>query len=235
MRQGTSVVGIRKSKPVEFLQAAGKLGMGSVILSLLSFGVTAWEHINARNVGASVFGFLTILLFCFGAYWAWSEERDRREAIEEKCFDERPKMGLKLISSEGRKAWNDALDSQQPPAQFSMQYLSGRVATAVCFDPIASKNGKYSLRFDAIPYVEGPVQKPMSFEVWEDGKKPPPNAIDSIGWGAMLVLFVADSPAEPNEIVYTLIARFRDGHDHLIQEFFLRFDRERCRFLRNTA
>ncbi len=48
-------------------------------LAIILFAVTIYEHVGNHNIAAPVLCALGVVFFCFGAYWAWSKERDKFE------------------------------------------------------------------------------------------------------------------------------------------------------------
>jgi hypothetical protein len=172
----------------------------------------------------------TLCVF-WAAYLVWvdaSKKADRlaldKLQIEQKYFDERPILGLKILSTTGRKAWADAVDLMNTPIHFSIHHLGGRVAMSVRFDPIPSLLGKFSLRLDGLPFVDPPVKKMVSYEIWEDGKPPHFKTIESIGWAAMLQPFLSNSPPELNEFRYPITVRFLDRGEERHQDFTMVFN-----------
>jgi hypothetical protein len=160
--------------------------------------------------------------------------KSKIEEMEQRYFSERPELGVSIQSVEGLKTWYQT----NQPVYFYIHHLGGRVPTAVHFDPLVSKLGKYSLRFDALAHVDPPVQKLLRYEVQTVGHA-------SLGYkdrdkmgdidGKLLRYFVSDSPEGAGEIEYTLIARFKDRNEERSHSFKLRFDQHRFRFLPNTA
>ena len=78
------------------------------------------------------------IAFVLAASWTWwLEHREKKKLqnekleLERKYFDERPKLGINIVSEAGRDAWRVASDSKNAPVHFFMQYLSGRIATSV--------------------------------------------------------------------------------------------------------
>ncbi len=180
------------------------------------------------------------LAFLIAAYSAWGKQRTKRVEAENKVAelkkrleDNRPILGMNAESTIGRSAW-----AEHPiPVMFTIQHLTGRLPTAIRFDLIPSKNGKFSLCFDALPHVERPPQRtPISYEVFEAGA----SQLSASDWEAtrphqkqMLGMFLDDSPMELIELDYSLVVHFLDGTDQRSQEFTLTFDKLRSRFLIN--
>jgi hypothetical protein len=71
-----------KWRPIEFLASAGPLGISSVGLATVLFVISIMEHTQDKNVPATIFFVLGGLVFCYGAYLAWSHERDRYLELE---------------------------------------------------------------------------------------------------------------------------------------------------------
>jgi hypothetical protein len=207
----------------EFIKTAGILGGGSVMLSLICFAVTFREHILDHNVPASVFGLLTIVFFCIGAFLAWNSERGKRVEGEKKWEDQRPRLGLEANSYDGENTWA----KHNNPVTFRLKLLSGRVPESIHFDPIPSKSGRFILEFGAVPHVEPLQQKVMTFDVVEVGK-PALSAKDREATFAcqkdMLLLFLSDLPECSGEVQYPLVVRFLDRNEHREQAFNLRWD-----------
>jgi hypothetical protein len=172
-------------------------------------------------------------IFALGILW-W-EERQGRIKAEKVLNDARPVVGLNVQGVEGPKAWAD----HPVPVTFTIQHLSGRLPTSIRFDPVPSKNGRFSLQFDLLPHVDkAPHHTGMRFEVIETGV-PQLSASD---WETtrphqkqLLGLFFDDSPIELIKLDYSFAVHFLDGTDPRSQQFTLTFDKQRCRFLINPA
>jgi hypothetical protein len=168
--------------------------------------------------------------FFIASRLAWDEQRAKRIKAENALSDNRPLLGVNYEGTEGPEAWK----KHPAPIAFTIQHLTGRVPTAIQFEPIPSKNGRFSLNFDALPHVERPPQRsPMRYEVIESGA-PQMSARD---WEAtrpdikeLLGMFLDDSPMELIELDYGLTAHFQDGTDQRSQRFTLMFDKQRWRF-----
>ena len=87
-----------------------------------------------------------IALFFWACYGAWSEQYETRLEIEQKYFNERPLLGVETHSVEGPETWRN----HPVPVSFSLHHLSGRVPTAIHFDPVPSLLG--NLRCNSIRY-----------------------------------------------------------------------------------
>jgi hypothetical protein len=92
-----------KLRPIEFVKTAGLLGGGRVVLAIILMGIAIWEHIHGKNAATFIFGLLVVVFFCFGAYVAWSKERDKYE--QEARKHEQPNLQLTL---------HDVLSSYDP-------------------------------------------------------------------------------------------------------------------------
>lgn len=75
--------GMEQPSLLQFLKSAGLKGAGSVALSVASFIVTVKEHIDKDNVSTAVFFCVGCLAFCYGAYLAWSNERENHLRLYE--------------------------------------------------------------------------------------------------------------------------------------------------------
>lgn len=87
---------LRDSRFVEFITTAGYLGGGSVVLAIILFAIATWEHFKDHNVSPGLLAALGVVFFCFGAYWAWSKERDKFEAERNK--NESPDFVIDITS-----------------------------------------------------------------------------------------------------------------------------------------
>jgi hypothetical protein len=166
------------------------------------------------------------------AFWQLASEA---EGTEKKVNDNRPILGINTSSVEGPKTW-----AEHPvPVTFYIQHLSGRLPTSIRFDPVLSKQGKFSLVFSPLPYANRPPHPTgMSFEVIEVGV-PQLNAKD---WERtkdtqknLLDLFLYDGPKGLMRLDYPLISHFMDGDDPCSQAFCLRFEMDRIRFSADTT
>jgi hypothetical protein len=79
---------------VEFLETAGKIGVGSVFLALLLFLIGIYEHLIGHNVPASWLMMLAVLSFGYGSFLAWRNERAKFVAEQQK--HEQPNFNLRL-------------------------------------------------------------------------------------------------------------------------------------------
>ncbi|MGA9069651.1 MAG: hypothetical protein WB424_05320 [Terracidiphilus sp.] len=74
--------------PIQFLKASGLAGATSALCSILSFSIAYAEHQNNRNVPTELLKAFGCVLFCWGAYLAWANERKRcsdLQALQEKA------------------------------------------------------------------------------------------------------------------------------------------------------
>jgi hypothetical protein len=180
--------------------------------------------------------------FCLlvACYLAWHDEHarvavleDETRKLQDKYFGQRPLLGIETHSVEGPKAWRE----HAVPVTFSVHHLSGRVPTAICFDPVPSLLGKFLLHFDAIPHAEK-HPKGIRYRVEQVGApRLGAHDLEKIGniEGELLRLFLDDSPPELMELSYNLIVHFKDGEEKHTQFFRVTFDKGRFRFLPNTA
>ena len=132
--------------------------MSCAVFTAIGFYVAYANKNNDWTVKAI---FAVALMFVFVAcFLAWLDEHK----IAGKYFDERPQIGLYITSSVGTKEWHENIDNANPPAHFSLQYLDGRIPTQLTFDPISSLKGKFSLRFEGLPFVSGSVRHMLKSE-----------------------------------------------------------------------
>jgi hypothetical protein len=94
MPRSENILGMEKNRFFEFIQTAGLLGGGSVLLSIILFGITIWEHVKGENIASAVLGVLVIVFFCVGAFIAWLQERKKFET--EALKHEQPNLKLTL-------------------------------------------------------------------------------------------------------------------------------------------
>jgi hypothetical protein len=156
--------------------------------------------------------------------------------MEKKYFDERPQLGLEIDGPKGPNAWRDARSSDA--CWFWLQYLSGRNARSIRFDPIPSKRGRFALRFDPVPFLDPPRRTSLTYRIQEVGVPPlTAHDMDKIGdiQAKMLGLFLDDSPLELIELHYVLTVRFKDREDEeRTHTFHLVFDKRTFAFWPDT-
>lgn len=164
----------------------------------------------------------------------WWIERSRRVEGEKKWEEGRPRLGLEALSYEGRNTWKE----HNNPFTLYIKLLDGRVPTSVYFDPIQSKSGNFILQFGALPHIDPPVQKVLSFEVVEVGKAEAVQRDRELPYEYhrdRLLIFLADAPERSGEVDYPLVVRFLDRGDHREQTFHLRWDWATHSFRRDTT
>ena len=205
-------------------------------------GLGMWIFYADKSNAWAIRATFALAGFCLliACYLAWHDEHTRVAAVEDekrklqnKYFDERPLLGIETHSVEGPKTWRE----HAVPVTFSLHHLSGRVPTAIHFEPILSLLGKFSLHFDAVPHAEK-HPKGIGFRVEQVGApRLSAHDLEKIGniEGELLRQFLDDSPPELVELSYNLNAHFKDGEEEYTQPFRLTFDKERFRFLPNTA
>jgi len=227
---------------LNWVMAVGRAWYGwvgaSATVGIVGFGQgMGWWSAPSKSVYvALLIAGLTISMF-----QAWRTERinadqahDEARRMENKYFDERPKLGLDILSPEGMKDWQE----RGPGAQIYLRHLGGRIATSVRFDPLISKMGKYCLLFDPLPHIDPQVRNSLIYDVQNVGAS-------SLGYQDRdkigdiskepLRLFVLDSPSEPICVEYTLRIHYKDNDEKRSHQFHLRFDQHRFRFCRDTA
>jgi hypothetical protein len=185
---------------------------------------------SAKYPDRPLFTACLFVAFMAAMFLLWRDEHQAKLEAEKRLNDERPILGINTEGIEGRNAWKKT----SVPVVFSIQHLSGRLPTAIRLDPVLSKQGKFSLHFDALPHVDHPPQRTaIGFEVMQVGV-PQLSAID---WEAtrphqkeLLGLFLDDSPMELIKIDWNVVMHFLDGADERTQRFILIFDRQRWRF-----
>ena len=161
------------------------------------------------------------------------EYRLRREA-EKRWEDARPCLGLEVLSYDGKNTWL----THNNPVTFQVKLLSGRVPTAVRFDAVPSRGGKFFLVFDALPHVDNPVPKILNFEVKEAGKEDSVSRINEMNFAEQrdaLLGFLRDTSGRSGEVDYPLTVRFQDRNESREQTFRLRWDWVRYGFRRDTT
>jgi hypothetical protein len=181
------------------------------------------------------YGLLAVLLGFYSAYRIWSQEHEKGESalreledLKKKYVDERPVLGLSIVSAMGPQEWNDAKAAGNSPVHFSLEHLSGRPATSIHFKPVHSKLGRFALEFDSLAYVKT-VRAAMNFYVHELAF-PRISALgrDKIGNidAQMLGVFLDDRDRNLGSLLdsFELTVTFTDGEEIREQAFDLRFD-----------
>ncbi len=222
----------------------------AVILAVAQYAVLAFA--DPKKVPGWVKDFppylwlsVGVVLLFWACYVAWNDEHgrvlvveDEKRKLQEKYFDERPLLGLAIHGPKGPQAWRNAADSSNS-CWFWLQQLSGRRATAICFDPILSKKGTFTLHFDAVPFLDPPRPASLQYHIQQNGVQPlSAHDLEAIGdiEFALLRHFLGDSASEMIELRYVLTARFKDReNEELTQVFNLVFDKTTFSFLPNTT
>src|SRR5437016_5108122 len=106
----------------KFFKDTGLYGGGSVILSILLFAVTIFEHSKNHNVAAFWLGVLAVVFFCGGSFVAWNKESKKAINLEERIYDGRPILVLKVFRVGGRR------DDAPPIWTFGMENCGTRPA-----------------------------------------------------------------------------------------------------------
>lgn len=213
---------------------SGLSGPASVPFAVASLWVSS-------PIQRMLYGALAGIFLLVSAYRIWAKENTRANNAEselgllkQKYLDDQPRFGLDILSTEGMKQWMEASD----PVQFYLQPLGGRMATGIRFDPILSKMGKFSLRFDSIPHLHPTVRNVLVYEIQDVGAHPlgyrDRDKIGNIS-KEMLRLFLLDSSKDADELDYALTAFYIDNGEERIHIFHLRFDPHRFKFARNTV
>ena len=206
---------------------SGLSGPASVPFAIASLWVSS-------HIQRILYGSLAGILLLVSAYRIWARENSRAETAEKKWEDQTPRLGLEVNSSEGENTWLE----YNNPFTLYIKLLTGRVPTSVCFDPIHSKCGKFVLKFDALPHIDQPALKALTFDVAEVGA-PELSARDREITHAekkvMLRLFLEDVTECSGETDYPLIARFSDRGESRDQMFHLRWNWGKYRFQRDTT
>jgi hypothetical protein len=66
----------------KFFKDAGVIAGGSVLLAIVLFAITFYEHVNGKNIAAFWFGVLVIIFFCLGSLVAWHNEVKKVKNLE---------------------------------------------------------------------------------------------------------------------------------------------------------
>lgn len=82
---------------LRFVQAAGSLGAGSVVLSIVLLGISVEEHLRDKNVPAYWLLFAAVIAFTFGAYRAWANENEALADELEK--NSKPLLNIELAGT----------------------------------------------------------------------------------------------------------------------------------------
>ena len=88
--------GIRNKNFIQFLVAAGKIGITSVIAALVLLVVSIVEHVHGANLASYVLACAAALMFGAGAYAAWGKEHEQYET--EKAKHDNPNLELNVVS-----------------------------------------------------------------------------------------------------------------------------------------
>jgi hypothetical protein len=226
---------------IAFGLALGKKWWALMSCALFT-GLGMWIFYADKSNAWAIRATFALAAFCvlIACYLAWRDQHvrvrvleDEKSKLQDRYFDERPLLGIETHSVEGPKTWRE----HQVPVTFSIHHLSGRVPTAIHFEPILSILGKFSLHFDAVPHAEK-HPKSVGYRVEQVGaSRLSAHDLEKIGnlEGELLRQFLDNSPPELIELSYNLKAHFKDGEDERTQSFRLTFDKERFRFLPNTA
>lgn len=209
--------------------------VGCAVSALVGFAVLfgGWSPWGAAGLFVLAVGFAQA-----GCFLAWRDQQRaaiqilaEKTEIERKHNDTRPLLGLSLEAPTTREAWKEAVYGIDHEAVFfSLHHLSGRVPTAIQFDPTRSLSGSYSLRLTGRQFVLPSLPSPLSFEVWKGEVRPPHHSVATAGLTALMMDFVLDSPSEPSEFCYEITVRFEDRGESRSQTFPLVFDSELYRF-----
>lgn len=213
----------------------------SATVGLVSFGQgMGWWGTPSKGV------YLAILItgLAISMFHAWRSEhsalcisQSEKSALQAAYFNECPRLGLEILGPKGPSAWRDALGREA--CWFWLQHLEGRTPRSLRFDSIPSKCGRFTLDFEAVPYLEpAPQRTALIYHIREVGR-PALNAhdMDRIGniEAKMLGKFLDDSPPELLELHYVLTARFKDkANEELTRDFNIVFDKRTFAFLPNT-
>jgi len=171
----------------------------------------------------------TVFLMFVAQYDAWK----KLDEEVQKYLDDRPRLGLHIVSHFGYKEWQKAVDGRNTPVHFSLEHLGGRIPTDVRFDPIQSKKGTWTLCFGSESYVTPPVRLMLAYELRDKGASID-HVIGDLGWGTFLLEFVKDSDPQPERDEYLLTVRYMDRDVERTQAFKLVFDKSKFGFLSNT-
>lgn len=81
----------------KFLDAAGERGWPSMIGTSVFVLLSILEHVWNHNVASYVFVVLAAILFCWGAYAAWSDADKQVEELKEKLLDRVPRVQGEIV------------------------------------------------------------------------------------------------------------------------------------------
>jgi hypothetical protein len=219
-----------------------ELGSGLSGPASVPFAVASlWVSSHLQRL---IYGSLAGILFLFSAYRIWATQEEKTSNLELQLatlkkthFDTRPQLGLELEGAKGPTAWQNAIGGDAA-CRFWLQQLGGRTATSIRFDPLLSKGGRFTLNFDAVPFVESsPRHTALRYYITEVGfPRLSAHDLEKTGdmEGTLLKSFLDDSPPELDKLEYTLTARFRDNGEELFRQFRAVFDRTRYMFLADT-
>lgn len=113
-------------KIIQFIGAAGKWGWPSVLGTVIFIGISLWEHVRDKALASYLFPIVAALVFCAGAFKAWSEENKKYET--EKAKHDNPNLELQIVS-------------------ILTQYNRATNITTLCFAGIVINRGSASIGF----------------------------------------------------------------------------------------
>lgn len=199
-----------KPRVFEFLKTAGTLAGTGVLVAIALFVVSFYEHLNDHNVRASVLTIVAIVCYCWGAYSAWSNERERFEALEVKAA--RPQIVF-IATGEPQDRWFHFKTSSLPPL-FELTHLGGEAAQFIQIEPLTSLHSRnVRLEFEQIQFLDAFKRTVvLPFKLLLSGQEiNPSDKVQNIA----VVFFEADAALFPEQkkLDYPVTIKFK-WNDH---------------------
>jgi hypothetical protein len=133
---------LNEHRIIGFLRTAGRLGGGSVVLAVILFVITGYEHFANHNIVATYFTVLGVVFFCIGAYLAWLKEHKSFLNLQEKMMADAPRMSIEIELGKG-----------EAPVKIRIRNVGATEMHSACLDPIIIAGEKVSFPnlIDIIP------------------------------------------------------------------------------------
>lgn len=164
---------MRKPRFLEFLGMAGREGISSIVIAAILFGVAVYEHVRDHNVAAIGFGVLTVLMFCYGAYCAWSKEH--KLFLELQARAAKPQI-IFTATSLPDSSWDQPESiSRNPPPIFTVTHVGGEPARFIQVQRIQSAREAATdnlyVQFDQIDFLDSAKREAHpNFELFLTGR-----------------------------------------------------------------
>jgi hypothetical protein len=176
---------------------------------------------------------LCLLIACF---LAWRDQYRLTEAsnaeiagLNEKYFDERPRVALTVRSPRTGEEWHQ-LNDVIPPPIFKLEHYGGRTARFVKVDPLSSSRGMFTMKFDEAAILgasSGRQLHLLTFTIYQNGASDlsrDPRILPIMQSADMLISFLRDHATEEKHGTYAMTIRYRDQDnlEEYAEEFILK-------------